>query len=155
LFVESVAVTLGGKITLGEFGQLLPALGKRYDLGEPVFLGELSMGRLLARANVSKGFKPLANFPAIRRDVAMLVPETVTHEAVMNAVKKAKPANLENVEVFDLFRGKNIPAGQKSVAYAFTYRHPEHTLTDPEVNAAQEKLIEEFKQSLQATVRDR
>jgi phenylalanyl-tRNA synthetase beta chain len=155
LFVESVAVTLGGKTTLGGFGQLLPALGRRYDLRDQVFLCELSVDRLLARRNASKGFKPLANFPAIRRDVAMLVPETVTHEAVMNAVKKAKPANLENVELFDLFRGRNIPVGQKSVAYAFTYRHPEHTLTDAEVNAAQEKLIEQFRQSLQATVRDR
>jgi phenylalanyl-tRNA synthetase beta chain len=154
LFLESATVTLGGKFSLGEFGQLLPALGRRYDLRDPVFLAELNVDRLLARRNPGKGFKPLANFPAIRRDVAMLVAETVTHEAVMNVVRKAKPANLENVEIFDVFRGKNIPTGQKSVAYAFTYRHPEHTLTDGEVNAAQEKLVEQFKESLQATVRD-
>ena len=52
----------------------------------------------------------------------MLVPEATTHEAVLQVVKQAKPANLESVELFDVFRGKNVPAGQKSMAYAFTYR---------------------------------
>ena len=69
-------------------------------------------------------------------------------------VKQAKPANLEGVDLFDVFRGKNVAAGQKSVAYAFTYRHAERTLTDAEVNAAHEKVVEQLKQRLQAVVRE-
>ena len=84
----------------------------------------------------------------------MLVPEATTHEAVLQAVKQAKPANLESVELFDIFRGKNVPAGQKSMAYAFTYRNSERTLTDAEANAAHEKLVEQFKQRLHAVVRE-
>ncbi len=84
----------------------------------------------------------------------MIVPEATTHEAVLQTVKQAKPANLETVELFDVFRGKNVPAGQKSMAYAFTYRSPEKTLTDAEVNAAHEKIVEAFKEQLQATVRE-
>ena len=84
----------------------------------------------------------------------MFVPETTTHEAVLQAVKQAKPPNLESVELFDVFRGQNVPPGQKSMAYAFTYRSAERTLTDPEVNAAHEKVVAQFKQSLQATVRE-
>jgi phenylalanyl-tRNA synthetase beta chain len=68
-------------------------------------------------------------------------------------VKQAKPANLEAVDLFDVFRGQNVPAGCKSMAYAFTYRNPERTLTDAEVNSAHEKLVEQFKQKLQAIVR--
>ena len=68
-------------------------------------------------------------------------------------VKQARPGNLENVELFDVFRGKNVPEGQKSVAYAFTYRHAGRTLTDAEVNAAHDKLVEQFRQTLQAVVR--
>ena len=83
----------------------------------------------------------------------MLVPETTTHDAVLNVVKQARMANLESVELFDVFRGGHVPAGQKSMAYAFTYRHAERTLTDAEVNAEQEKLVEQFKQKLQATIR--
>ncbi len=84
----------------------------------------------------------------------MLVPEATTHDAVLQIVKQTKPANLEAVELFDVFRGKNVPAGQKSVAYAFTYRSPEKTLTDAEVNAAHEKLVLQFKENLGAAVRE-
>ena len=77
-----------------------------------------------------------------------------SHEGILQVIKQAKPANLETGELFDVFRGKNVPAGQKSMAYAFTYRHAERTLTDAEVNAAHEKLVAQLKQKLQAVVRE-
>jgi phenylalanyl-tRNA synthetase beta chain len=73
---------------------------------------------------------------------------------VMAIVKQARPANLERVELFDVFRGKNMPEGQKSLAFALTYRSAERTLTDAEVNTAQDKVVAAFKAQLQATVRD-
>ncbi len=153
LFLESATIQLG-KQQLGEFGQLLPLLAKKYDLRDAVFLAELNLDLLLARRNPSKSFKSLPAFPSIRRDVAMLVPEATTHDAVLQIVKQTKPANLESVELFDVFRGKNVPEGQKSLAYAFTYRNPEKTLTDAEATAAHEKLVEQFKKVLLATVRE-
>jgi phenylalanyl-tRNA synthetase beta chain len=109
---------------------------------------------LLARRNTTKSLKALPQFPAIRRDIAMLVAENLTHEAVLAAARQARPANLETIELFDVFRGQNVPAGQKSMAYAFTYRHAERTLTDTEVNAAHEQLVSQLKQKLSATVRE-
>jgi len=153
LYLESAIIQLG-KLTLGEMGRLSPALQKRYDLREAVFLAELNFDLILARANPAKSFKPLPAYPPIRRDVAMLVPEATTHEAVLNAVKQARPANLEQTELFDVFRGQNVPEGQKSMAYAFTYRNAERTLTDAEVNAAHEKLVVQLKQTLAATIRE-
>jgi len=153
LFLESATINLG-KFQLGEMGQLLPQLGKQFDLRDAVLLAELNLDVLLARRNPSKSFKPLPTQPSIRRDVAMLVPETTTHDAVLQMVKQAKPANLEVVELFDIFRGKNVPEGQKSLAYAFTYRNAERSLTDAEVNAAHEKLIGIFKERLKAVVRE-
>jgi phenylalanyl-tRNA synthetase beta chain len=153
LFLESATIQLG-KQTLGEFGQLVPTLAKKCDLRDAVLLAELNLDLLLARRNSAKSFKPLPKFPSVRRDVAMLVPETTIHDAVWQIVKQTKPANLEAVELFDVFRGKNVPAGQKSLAYAFTYRNAERTLTDAEVNAAHEKLVAQFKQNLGATVRE-
>ncbi len=154
MFLESATVSLGGKLALGELGQLLPPLVKRYDLRDAVFLAELRLDELMARRNDARAFKPLPQFPASRRDVAMLVPEATTHEAILAAVKQAKPANLESVELFDVFRGKNVPAGQKSVAYAFTYRGGDKTLTDAEVNAAHIRTVETLKQKLGAVVRE-
>ena len=153
LFLESATINLG-KFTIGEFGQLLPTLSKQYDLRDAVFLAELNLDLLLARRNTSKGFKPLPAYPAIRRDVAMLVPESVTHETVLQAVRQAKAPNLESVELFDVFRGKNVPPTQKSMAYAFVYRSPERTLTDAEANSAHEKVVSQLKQKLEATVRE-
>jgi phenylalanyl-tRNA synthetase beta chain len=153
LFLESAAVTLGGKLPLGELGQLLPALAKKYDLRDAVFLAEFNLDLLLSKRNAAKSFKPLPQFPSSRRDVAMLVPEATTHDAVLQTVKQAKPANLEAVELFDVFRGKNVPEGQKSIAYAFTYRAADKTLTDAEVNAAHDKVVEQFRQKLAATIR--
>ena len=153
LFLESATVHLG-KFVLGELGSLLPALGKQYDLRDTVLLAELNLDQLLARRNTAKSFKQLPAFPSIRRDIAMLVTESVTHEAVLAAVKLAKPVNLETVELFDVFRGGNVAAGQKSMAYAFTYRSAERTLVDADVNAAQAKLVAVLKQQLEASIRE-
>ena len=154
LFVESATVTLGGKMLLGEMGQLQPVLAKKYDLRDTVFLAELNLDTLLARRNPARNFKPLPQFPATGRDVAMLVPEATTHDAVLAAVKQAKPANLEGTELFDVFRGKGVPEGQKSMAYAFTYRAPDRTLTDADVNAAHEGLVAVLKEKLSGTLRE-
>jgi phenylalanyl-tRNA synthetase beta chain len=151
--IESATIQLG-KQMLGEFGRLSPVLAKKYDLRDAVLLAELNFDLLLARRNPARSFKPLPQFPAIRRDVAMIVPEATTHEAVLQVVKQANPANLETVELFDVFRGKHVPEGQKSLAYAFTYRAADKTLTDAEVNAAHTKIVEAFKAQLQATVRE-
>ncbi len=153
LFLESATLQLG-KFQMGEVGQLQPALVRRYDLRDAVLLAELDFDLLLARRTSTRAFRPLPAFPAIRRDIAMLVAEGTTHEAVLQVVRQAKPANLESVELFDIFRGKNVPPGQKSMAYAFTYRSADRTLTDAEVNAAHEKLVEQLKQKLHATVRE-
>jgi phenylalanyl-tRNA synthetase beta chain len=154
LLLESADATLGGKLPLGQLGQLLPTLAKRYDLRDAVFLAEFNLDLFISKRNPAKSFKSLPQFPTIRRDVAMLVPEATTHEAVLQTVRQTKPANLESVELFDVFRGKHVPEGQKSLAYAFTYRSPEKTLTDAEVNTAHTKIVEAFKAQLSATFRE-
>ncbi|HEY5915442.1 MAG TPA: phenylalanine--tRNA ligase subunit beta, partial [Verrucomicrobiae bacterium] len=153
LFLESATIHLG-RFLIGELGQVQPALAKRYDLRDAVLLAELNLDVMIARRNTGKSFRPLPAFPSIRRDVAMIVPEATSHESVLQAVRQAKPVNLEAVELFDVFRGKNVPAGQKSMAYAFTYRSPERTLTDAEANAAHEKVVAQLKQKLQAVIRE-
>jgi phenylalanyl-tRNA synthetase beta chain len=153
LYIES-ATAHSGKQWMGELGQISPLLARKYDLRDPVLMAEFNLELLLARRSTAKSFKALPAFPSIRRDVAMIVPENVTHESVLNAVKQTKPPHLEGVELFDVFRGANVPAGQKSVAYAFTYRNPERTLTDAEANASHDKVVEELKRNLGAIIRE-
>ncbi|MGH7978279.1 MAG: phenylalanine--tRNA ligase subunit beta [Limisphaerales bacterium] len=154
LFLESATISLGGRLPLGELGQLPPGLAKKHDLRDPVFLAELNLNQLIARRNQVKSLKPLPQFPAIRRDAAILLAEATTHDAVLQTIKQTKVANLESVELFDVFRGKNVPEGHKSLAYAFTYRSREKTLTDTEVNTSHTKVLEALKTHLHATVRE-
>ena len=83
----------------------------------------------------------------------MLVSESVTHESVLQTVKQARAANLESVQLFDIFRGQGIPEGHKSLAYAFTYRAADRTLTDADVNAAHENVLNSLKSTLRAELR--
>ena len=152
LFVESAEIRQGPQL-FGQLGLLLPTLGKKHDLRDAVLLAELDFDLLLKRRKAARSFSALPAFPAIRRDVAMLVGESVTHDDVLKAVRKAKAPNLQNAEIFDIFRGKGIPDGQKSIAYAFTYRSTDKTLTDKEVDKAHAGLVEKLKSSLSATVR--
>ena len=153
LFVESAELKMGKQV-IGQLGQLLPTLGKQYEARDAVFLAELNLDVLLQRRTTNKSFKALAQFPASERDVAMLVPEAVTHAEVLAVVKKAKPANLVDTRLFDVFRGKNVPEGQKSLAYSFTYRSAEGTLTDKDVNGAHEPLVAALQSQLNAIIRD-
>src|SRR5262249_33051807 len=104
LFLESATIQLG-KFQVGELGQLLPPIARQYDLRDAVFLAELNLDVILARRNPSKSFRPLPAYPSIRRDVALLVAESTSHEAVLQVIKQARPTNLESVDLFDVFRG--------------------------------------------------
>ncbi|MBC8326929.1 MAG: phenylalanine--tRNA ligase subunit beta [Verrucomicrobia subdivision 3 bacterium] len=153
LFLESAELRMGNNV-IGQMGQLLPPLGKKYEARDAVFLAELNLDMLLQRRTTNKSFKSLPQFPASERDVAMLVSDFVTHSDVLAVVKKTKPANLVDTQLFDVFRGKNVPDGQKSLAYSFTYRNAEKTLTDKDVNSAHDSLVMAFKSTLGATIRD-
>jgi phenylalanyl-tRNA synthetase beta chain len=148
------AVVNVGKQTLGEIGLVVPALAKQYDARDLVWLAELNLETLLALRSPGRSVKPLPQFPGIRRDVAMLLTEAISHDEILKLIKRSKAANLEGIELFDVFRGKNIPPGQKSVAYALTYRNRERTLTDAEVNTAHAAVVERLKSELHAVIRE-
>ncbi len=152
LFVEEGELALGKQV-LGRFGQMQPVTARKVDLKRPVFLAELNLDLLLKRRNPSKSFKALPQFPSVRRDVAMLVDESVSYEDVLRSAKKAKAPFLQSVSIFDVFRGKGIPEGKKSVAFAFVYRDRERTLKDDEVTASHNQIVERLKQDTSAEIR--
>lgn len=154
LYIEAASVNLGSRLSLGELGQVKPAVARTHDLRSPVLVAELDLDTVLARRSVSRTFKSMPAFPAVRRDVAMIVADDVTHDAVLQTIRQSKAPYLENAELFDVFRGQNVPAGHKSVAYAVTYRASDRTLTDAEVNSAHELVLSSLKKALTAAIRD-
>lgn len=154
LFIESADLSLGGRLPLGELGQVQPGVARLHDLRAPVFLAEIQLETVLDRSNPERSFKALPQFPEVRRDLALILPESTSHDAVLNTIRQAKPNHLEKVELFDVFRGKHVAEGHKSVAYAFTYRSQERTLKDDEVGAAQSRVIEALRSKLGAQIRE-
>ena len=154
LYLESAELKLGKQV-IGEIGQLLPLLSREYECRDAVFLAELNIDVLLRRRTRAKSFKSLPQFPAIVRDVAMIVEDSVTHAHVLGVVKNAKLENLVDTRLFDVFRGKNVSEGQKSMAYTFVYRNADRTLTDDEVNNEHAKLVAALNESLSAIIRDK
>ena len=153
LFLESAAVTLGGKLPLGEFGQLLPALAKKYDLRDAVFLAEFNLDLLLSQAQsgeVVQGAAAIPVQPPRRGDAGAGSDHARSRAAIRQAGQGGKFGKRGTVRRFPR---QELPDGQKSLAYAFTYRAADKTLTDADVNAAHAKVLEALKTQLQAELR--
>lgn len=153
MFIESALIQLPDGTIIGELGQIQPSLIKMYDLKFAVFMAELNLDKLLELKQSECKFKPLPLYPAIRRDIAFLVPETVSHEEIYNAIQEANLPLIESIELFDVYRGPNLPNGFKSMAYAIIYRSSERTLRDEEVNILHEKLMNYLQKRLNVTIR--
>ena len=121
-----------------------------------VFIAELDLDRFPMGGSAKK-FRELDRYPAITRDIAMIVPEKLTHAEILRAIENPSEPLLENVQLFDLFTAKNgadsINSG-KSLAYRLTYRAKNRTLTNEEVTAAHAKIRERLKSELGVTLRE-
>lgn len=153
-FLESADIRLGGRVPLGRLGQLAPTIARTYDARDPVWVAELDFDQVLRLRTKSVSFKSLPQFPSVRRDLAIVVPEAITHETIVAAIRQTKPQHLEAVELFDLFRGSPVPEGHKSLAYAFTYRAMDRTLKEEEVSATMARISESLRHSVAAILRE-
>lgn len=138
----------------GWLGLLKGSIAAEWRMHSPVGVLEVEQSALLKDAGALKKLSPPPSFPNTRRDVALIVGAEVKHEQVLKIARKAAPPELERVELFDIYEGKNVGAGRKSMAYAFTYRSPKATLTDEQVNAFQQKINEALKAKLPAEIRE-
>ena len=139
---------------VGSFGQLHPRVAETFALGGRVVLvGEFDLEAILARVPPRFAYIPVPRFPAARRDIAVIVDETVPAERVMAEIRAAGGTLLRGIRLFDLYRGESIPAGKKSLAYALTYQADDRTLTDKEVDRAHKKIADRLKHMLQAQIR--
>jgi phenylalanyl-tRNA synthetase beta chain len=146
-------VTADGK-NVGCMGLVNKSARAEWRLNGPVAAAELKLEALLEMAGRISKVEDLAAFPSMSRDIALVLDETVRHEEVVRLVQKAKPKDLESFGLFDIYQGKGIEKGRKSMAYTFVYRSPKQTLTDKKVNKAHQKLADFLCQQLTATLRD-
>ena len=139
---------------LGVFGTVHPLVAKKYGIGGEVLAAELAIDALFAASNNTvKLYQPLPKFPASTRDIAVLVDDAIPVASLEKAIRNAAGSLLENVSLFDVYKGDQIPAGKKSVAYSMSLRAADRTLTDEECDAAMKKAIAALETEFGAVLR--
>jgi phenylalanyl-tRNA synthetase beta chain len=152
-FALAVEIIAGSQL-VGLAGQLTNSLASTIDAHGGVFVAEVSLDFPISGLGSRATFRELGKFPAISRDIAMIVAEDLTHERIWEVIFHPTEPLLERVEFFDLFAGAEIGEGNKSLAYRLTYRDRSRTLTSEEVNAAHAKIRERLRRDLGAELRE-
>jgi phenylalanyl-tRNA synthetase beta chain len=150
---RAVSLLVDGK-SVGILGLLKAGIRKEWRMTGPAAVLEVRLAPILARVFEGKSFASLASYPSISRDAALIVEQTVKHEDILKIVEKVAPKELERVELFDIFAGEGICAGEKSMAYSFTYRSLTRTLTDEDANRYHELVKDALKKELRVEVRE-
>ena len=156
IFAEGMTYALpgpGDKV-LVTFGTVQPALAKRFGIKQPVFVAEISWPVLFTLVKRDKfSFKELPRFPEVRRDLALLLDESVSYDDLRKAALKAGKKLVTRISLFDVYRGEKIPEGKKQYALSFVLQDPERTLTDTEVEATMGKILTSLQNQFGAALR--
>jgi len=147
---RSARIVLDGGVA-GWLGELHPRWQRRYDLPQPAVLFELD-AQVVQRLELPRAQVP-SRFPPVVRDVAVLVDAGLPAQALMDAIDAAKPAIVQEVTIFDLYQGKSLPKGRKSLAFRVVMQDTERTLTDAEADAARDALVALLAREFSATLR--
>jgi len=153
---RSGTIQLGPKLVLGYFGELHPLTLEALDIEGPVSVAEVFLDRLPEQKAKPTKVKPkleLSAFQPVTRDFAFLVDRKVTAADITRAAQGADKALIVAVDVFDLYEGKGVPEGKKSLAIAVTLQPREKTLTDAEIEAVAKKIVDEVAKKTGATLR--
>jgi len=149
---RTAEIRSGGRV-VGLFGELHPRVAEAFDLPRRAYLAEINIDALMDLAVTERPAPDLSRFPAVDRDIAFLVAVDLPAEKIQGIIAAAAGELAESVELFDVYQGKNIPEGQRSLAYRLTFRAPDRTLSDEEVDAVMSKVRQALTDEAGATLR--
>lgn len=138
---------------IGALGELHPDVQENYDFSQRVYVAYMDLEKLCALGRKTIRFEQIPKFPSTERHMAVLLPEQVSSDKIGYIIREIGGNLVSGYELFDVYRGPQVPDGWKSLAYGITYQHPERTLTDEEVNELHEKIKEAIKEQLGAEFR--
>ena len=153
---RSGTIQLGPELVLAVFGELHLSTLEALDIEGPLAVSEVILDRIpaaKAKASKAKSLLALSPFQPVSRDFAFVVDRAVAAAEIIYAAKGADKTLVASVDVFDLYEGKEIEAGKKSIAIAVTLQPREKTLTDAEIDAVANKIVEEVKKRTGAVLR--
>lgn len=154
---ESNATSLDifiNKKCVGNLQEVDKTKTQQFDIKQPVFFIDFNFNSLAKEVSTKKiVYKEISKFPSVQRDIALVVPKSTTYLQIDEAVKKLKINKLQNLRLFDVFESNKLGADKKSMAVNFTFIDEEKTLTDKEIDAMMNKLIQQFEKELSAEIR--
>jgi len=153
LFAEGLSFELG-KNKLVDFGLVKKPILKHFDITQEIVYADFKWDTILEviKHNNIK-FKTIPKYPEVRRDFALLIDDNVTFESIYKIAKQSEKSLLRNVNLFDVYQGKNLPKGKKSYAVSFTLQDENKTLTDKQIDKIMNKLQNNFEKQLGAELR--
>ncbi len=147
------AMICAGDVQIGLLGEVHPEVAAKYGFTTKVYIAEFDLRKLYECADLEVNYKPIARFPAIERDFAFLCDEDMEIGTLSEEIAKAGGALVESVELFDVYRGHQLPAGKKSVAFSIQIRDNEKTLTDADADRITTKILTSLENNLGVTLR--
>ena len=146
------AVYAGGEY-LGRFGQVHPLVAKNYGVSEELYAAELDFPAMFAHRTTELYYAPLPRFPAVMRDISLVCDDALTAGELEKCIRRAGGEYLESVEVFDVYKGANIPEGKKSISFALALRAGDQTLTDDHADEAVAAILDALAREYGAVIR--
>ncbi len=138
---------------LGVIGEIHMDVLENYNIKERVYIGQLDFDRIVEKTNLDKKFKELPKYPAITRDMALIVEKDILVGDIEKIILQHGEGLIENINLFDVYTGNQISDEMKSVAYSITYRAKDRTLRDEEVNSIYDSIIKDLKRVYNAELR--
>ena len=141
---QAVVTIKGGKESIACLGQLHPLVAKTYGINTEVYVAQVNIDALYELAGFDKKFKPIPKYPAVTRDLSLIMKKSVHADEIEAVIAKCGGKLIEGYELFDIYEGERIGAGLKSLAYSLRFRAADRTLEDKDVNPIIEKIIEKL-----------
>ena len=129
------------EVTIGYLGELHPEVTDNYDIDTKVYVAVLDMPELLPFASFDRKYEGIAKYPAVSRDISMVVPKHILVGDIEKVIEQRGGKILETYQLFDIYEGTQIQSGYKSVAYSITFRAKDRTLEESDVSGAMKKIL--------------
>ena len=142
-----------GKDVVATLGEIHPEVSENYDISSRVYVAEISMDKLVKYARVERKYVEVPKYPAVERDIAMLIDESIEVAQIEKLITRKAKKILEEAKLFDVYRNEKLGDKKKSVAYSLKFRAKDRTLTDDEINKAMEEIIAELEKTFGAELR--
>lgn len=152
VFSEGIALAIGKEIIV-ELGTIKKGILKHFDIKQEVLFADFYWGRIQKYVSTKIKFTDIPKYPEVRRDLALLLDESVSFDKVYQIAKQTEKSLLKEINLFDVYQGKNLPEGKKSYAVSFTIQDSTKTLTDTQIDKIMSKLKANFEKELGATLR--